>query len=54
MNHSLNKTISTFYQQGEYVLILLALKPQLDQHLQQGLKDIERRPLVKQYTSVQT
>lgn len=37
----------TFYQQVRDALILLALKPQLNQHLQKGLKITERTPLLQ-------
>ena len=47
MNHIPNEIMHTFYQQVRHVLILLALKPQLNQHLQKGLKSTERTPLLQ-------
>lgn len=47
MNHIRNEIMHTFYQQVRHALILLALKPQLNQHLQKGLKSTERTPLLQ-------
>lgn len=49
--HVPNEVRHTFYQQGEHVLILLALRSQLDQHLQQDLKIVETRPSHKRLIS---